>query len=339
MKALVTGATGMVGSHLVERLVEREDEVRTMVRDLPRAEFLSPPEVELVQGALEDAESLERAAQGVEIVYHCAARVALPYQGNREEIFRANVEGTKNILEASVRVGVRRFVFVSSVAVYGDIDEPIVREDHPLQPRGPYAESKVLAEGLVRDFAARGLETVILRPCVIYGPRDRNFLPQIIETLPRRPFPLVGGGRQPLDMVYASDVAEALMLAGASREAVGRVYNVTDGETHTLRGIIEVFSRIVEVRPKLLVVPYPIAYALAAVSFLLSKLLRPGEDPLISPAAVAAMAKPHHYDISRIQQELGYEPQVSLEDGMRMAVDWYRDWKGQRGREVSKTAI
>ena len=329
----------MVGSHLAKRLVERGDEVRALVRDPHQAGFLSPLNVELIQGDLEDLVALEQAAQGVEIIYHCAARVALPYQGNREEIFRANVEGAKNVLEASARAGARRFVFVSSVAVYGDIDEPIVREDHPLRPKGPYAESKVLAEELVCEFAARGLETVILRPCVIYGPRDRNFLPQIIETLPHRPFPLVDGGRQPLDMVYASDVAEALILTGTSSEAVGQVYNVTDGAMHTLREIIEVFSRIVEVKPRLLVVPYPIAYALAAVSFLFSKLLRPGEDPLISPAGVRAMAKPHHYNISKIQRELGYEPQVPLEDGMRMAVDWYRDWKGQRGREVSKTAI
>ncbi len=340
MRALVTGATGLVGSHLVRALRERGDAVRALVRDPERARSLLSEggEIELVKGDLLDPVSLERAARGVEVVYHCAARVALPYQGDRLTIFRTNVEGTRNTLRAAEEAGVQRFVFVSSVAVYGDPKDPLVREDHPKNPKGPYAESKVLAEELVEMAGERGLATVILRPCVIYGPGDRNFLPQIAETLTRYPFPLVQGGQQPLDMVHARDVAQALVLAGTHPRAVGRTYNVTDGETHSLRELVEVFCECLGVRPRLLSLPYPLAWILAALAAGISRMVQPDKDPLISPAGVRAMARPHHYDITRIREELGYSPQVSLEAGLREAVAWYfseRDLSGPAALDLA----
>lgn len=333
MNVLVTGATGLVGSHLVEALAERGDRVWALVRNPERAEFLKPFGAQIVRGDLLDPRSLEEALQAsipldLEVVYHCAARVALPYQGDRRELFRTNVEGTRHILDLCVHsLSVERFVFVSSVAVYGDVNEALIREDHPLRPMGPYAESKAAAEELVRRYAQQGLEVAILRPCVIYGPRDRNFLPQILETLPGKPFPLVSGGRQPLDMVYATDVAQALILAGTRPEAAGQTYNVTDGELHTLREVVEAFRRVSGLPLRTLSVPYPVAWGLAALSYAWSKLRHPGEDPLLAPSGVRAMARPHHYDISKVQRELGYEPRVKLEEGLKRAVDWYFQWK------------
>jgi len=330
MEVLVTGATGLVGSHLVERLIEQEDRVRALVRNPQRAEPLAHLGVEIIGGDLSDPASLREATEGSAVVFHCAARVALPYQGDPREIFKTNVEGTRRLLEASVHGGVRRFVFVSSVAVYGDADARLIREDHPLAPKGPYAESKARSEELVREFQSRyGLETVILRPCVIYGPRDHNFLPQIFETFSRRRFPLVDGGRQPLDMVYVTDVAEALILAGRTEGAAGQIYNVTDGETHTIRQLVELFGRLIDRPLRLIDVSYPIAYGFSAISYLWSKLRRPLEEPLLSPAGVRAMARPHHYDISKIRRELGYEPRIKLEEGLKEAIRWYLDWKGK----------
>ena len=341
MRVLVTGATGLVGSHLVRALRERGDAVQALVRDPERARALLPAldGLEFVKGDLLEPESLKAAVRGVEVVYHCAAQVALPYQGDRLKIFRVNVEGTRNVLQASEEGDVRRFVFVSSVAVYGDPKESLVGEDHPKNPKGPYAESKVLAEELVEMAGARGLETVILRPCVIYGPGDRNFLPQIVETLPRFPFPLVDGGRQPLDMVHARDVAQALVLAGTHPRAAGRVYNVTDGETHSLRELVEVFCQSLGIRPRLVPLPYPLALVLAALVAGLSKAARPDEDPLLSPAGVRAMARPHHYDIGRIREELGYVPRVALKEGLREAVAWYLAWKAKQRPQQQRPAV
>lgn len=330
-KALVTGATGLVGSHLVRRLLEQGHGVRALVRDPRRIGHPKTGGLELVRGNLHDPGSLERAAHEIDVVYHCAARVVLPYQGDRPEILKTNVEGTGNLLEACARAGVRRFVFVSSVAVYGDTDCEVVSEDHPLVPNGPYSESKVLAEKLIREYQGhRGLETAILRPCVIYGPGDDNFLPQFFEFLPRQRFPLVNGGRQPLDMVYVTDVVEALILAGTREEAVGQAYNVTDGERHTIRELVAVFGEITHRPLRTLDVPYSLAYGFATLSYAWSKLRRSSEEPLISPAGVRALVHPHHYDISKIHRQLGYEPKVKLDEGLRRAVEWYRRLKAEQ---------
>lgn len=328
MKALVSGATGLVGSHLVEQLVERGDSVRALVRDERRAEALKRLGTQLVVGDLSDVHSLRHAAEGVEIVYHCAARVTLPYQGKRDLILKANVEGTKNLLEASARSGVRRFVFVSSVAVYGAPQTDLVREEHPLSSHDAYSESKILAEQLVREHQQDGtLQTVILRPCVIYGPRDSNFLPQLSQALAGRRLPLVNGGHQPLDMVYVTDVAQALVLAGTKDEAVGQIYNVTDGQKHSIRKLVELFGRTLKSPPRTVSVPYPLAYSYAFVSYWWNRWRRPSEEPLINPDTVWAMTRPHHYDISKIQKELGYEARVMLEEGLKRTVEWYRNLK------------
>ncbi len=328
VKALVSGATGLVGSHLVERLVECGESVRVLVRDERRAEALKRLGTQLVVGDLNDPGSLMRAVQGVEIVYHCAARVTLPYQGNRDLILKANVEGTKNLLEAGARSGVRRFVFVSSVAVYGEPQTDLVREEHPLSANDTYSESKILAEQLVRKHQQDGtLQTVILRPCVIYGPRDSNFLPQLSQALAGRRFPLIQGGRQPLDMVYVTDVAQALVLAGTKDEAVGQIYNVTDGQKHSIRTLVALFGKTLKSPPRTVSVPYPLAYSYAFVSYWWNRWRRPSEEPLINPDSVRAMTFPHHYDISKIQKELGYEPRVMLEEGLKRTVEWYRNLK------------
>ncbi len=344
MDVLVTGATGLVGSHLVEALVERGDRVWALVRDPRRASALPPLKgqgVTLVPGDLHDPGSLARALarRRFNVVYHCAARVALPYQGDRQQLFRTNVEGTKHLLRACAEgAGVGRFVFVSSVAVYGDPDpEAIpVTEAHPLRPRGPYAESKAEAEAWVWRYAREGLDCAVVRPCVIYGPRDRNFLPQIVEQLVGKPFPLVDGGHQLLDLVHARDVARALVLAGTRPRASGQAYNVTDGQRHTLREIVETFARLSGLPVRAVSVPYGVALLLAALGYVGSRLRHPRRDPLIAPAAVRAMVKPHHYSIEKIRRELGYEPRVPLEAGLKQTVEWLRRVGAIRGGRAGR---
>jgi len=158
---------------------------------------------------------------------------------------------------------------------------------------------------------------------VIYGPRDNNFLPQLSRLLPRLRFPLVNGGHQPLDMVYVTDVVDALVLAGTKEEAFGHAYNVTDGQRHSIRELVALFSKFLHRPLRTLSIPYPVAYSMATLSYLWNRLRRPWEEPLISPKVVRAMAQPHHYDISKIQRELGYKPRVPLEEGLQRAMDWY----------------
>lgn len=331
MRALVTGATGLVGSRLAGRLIERRDVTKALVRDHTKGKSLANMGVTLAQGDLRDPQSLQAAMENFDVVYHCAAQVALPHQGNREHLIKTNVEGTKNLLEAAIQASVKRFVFVSSVAVYGGLSEIGIEENAPHRANGYYSESKILAEKTVRELEEKSkIEVVILRPCVIYGPGDLNFLPRIMELLLKGRFPLVSGGAQLLDLVYVDDVVDALLLAGTRTNAAGQAYNVTDGATRTLREIIDMLSRVLGQPLKTIRVPYTLALAFSALSVAWSRLAHPSEEPLISPLAVRTMNRPHHYSIKKIRDELEYEPKISLEHGLERTLSWYYDWKGRR---------
>lgn len=323
MRALVTGATGLVGVHLVRRLREEGIRVRALVRPTSRTAVLQGWGVDLVVGDLADRAALRAACRGVEVVFHCAARP--PLGGTREEFFRDNVRGTVNVLDACVEAGVERFVHVSTVDVYGYADHDGADERTPFRPDGFYSESKIEAEHAVaRYYEEEGLPCVILRPCLIYGPHDRHLLPAVLRLLSRRRTPLISGGRVLLDVVYAGDVAEALWLAARSREAVGQAYNVTDGARRTLREVVETFAAALGKTPRFLTVPYALGYPLArAVSALGGRLSLPVPSPL-RWEVVKAMGHHRHFSIAKAREELGYEPKTSLEKGLGETLAWYR---------------
>jgi len=325
---MVTGATGLVGSHLVERLIERRDEVHALIRNRAKARPIDKLGAILVEGDLTKPESLRSAMRDFDVLYHCAAQVSLPHQGNRDHILNINVQGTRDIVRAAIDAGVKRFVLVSSVAVYGGSSDMAITEDHSYDIEGYYSESKVRAEeAMLGEVSESSMEWVILRPCVIYGPRDLNFLPEFAELYGGKFFPLVNGGNALMDLVYVTDVCEALILAGTCENAHLGIYNVTDGEQHSVKQIVETMQRIWSRPSKTFNVPYPVAHAFAAVSSTLSRIIKPSEDPLVSPAGVKHLTKPHNYSIEKIQRELGYRPQVTLEEGLRLTIEWYENWK------------
>lgn len=330
MRVLVTGATGLVGGHLTGRLLERGDEVHALVRDRVKAEPIERQGAVLVDGDLSDANSLRTALSDYDVVYHCAAQVALPHQGDRDHILDTNAQGTRDLLQACIDARVKRFVFVSSVAVYGGSQTVGISEEHPYAASGHYSESKILAEEAVRELEANSdIEVVILRPCVIYGPGDHNFLPPLMESFIGGFFPLVSGGKQLLDMVYVSDVADAIVLAGTAPQAAGQAYNITDGKQHSIKEIVQAVERNLDRPFKGIYLPYFVAYVAAAVIYSISKLIKPKADPLISPAGIRSLKKSHHYKIEKIQEDLGYYAKVDLNDGIQRTLEWYADWKAE----------
>lgn len=316
MHAFVTGATGLVGQHLVEALHQVGDEVRALVRPSSLVPPAWGPAVQTCLGDLLQPAGLERHLEGVDVVYHCAARLAVG--GPRAAYWRLNVDATRALLQAVAASGVQRFVFVSSIAAYG-VSGHLVTEEQPLLARDSYGGSKVAAEQLlVREVPRRRLETVVLRPCLVYGPGDRFFVPRVARLARRLgwlPVPLAAGGAGLLDLVHATDVAAALVLAGRSPAAAGRAYNVTGGDPRPLRQVLEILFRAAGRR--LRVVPVP----RLAVGLLLrgvGLLSRGGR-----PRGLGVVAGNHHcFDISRAQTELGYRPQARLEEALPAAVRW-----------------
>ena len=334
-KAFVTGATGLVGSHLAERLLERGMQVRVLIRSPSQIDLWKDRGVEIVHGDLADPASLARAVAGMDIVYHCAARP--PLGGTAQQFFRDNVEGTERLLEAALQARVARFVHVSTVDVYGYDHHDGTNERTPFRADGLYSQSKIEAERLVmRYYEQHGLPVSILRPCLIYGPRDRHLLPTVPQLISRRHAPLVIGGRVLLDLVYVGDVAEALWLAGTKPSAIGQVYNITDGGRRTLREVVQTCARTVGENPHYFHLPYAPAYAIALLISGLSSWLKFPVLPILRWEIIKAMGHHRHFAISQAVEQLGYRPQVSLEAGLQLTWTLYRTHMHEARRNMKR---
>ena len=318
MKALVTGASGMIGAAIVDALLARGHSVRALVRASAKVDPLLLKGVDLVVGDLGDAESLRQAVQGVDAVFHAAA--ALGFQATAAVMDDVNVGGTERLLAASRAAGVGRFVYISSVAVYGP-HEPPIDEATPQQPSDPYGRSKQAAEAAVMRAYAQGLPTVILRPCIVYGAGDRYFLPTVLQ-LTRLPIvPLPDGGDTLIELVYVTDLAEAALQAATRAQAVGQAYNITDGRPTTLRDIIETYALLTGHGPRIVSLDLDRLVRLSGALREALLPLAPRVAYLLDTDRLANLRHDIHYDIAKAERELGYAPQIGLYEGLRRALE------------------
>lgn len=314
--SLVTGATGLVGSHLAERLVERGDRTVALVRHGSSTVHLERLGVELVPGDIGEPAALRRAMSGVDVVYHCAARP--PIGGTREQFWQANVEGAANLFQSALVTDVARVVHVSTVDVYGYDDHDGADERTPYRADGLYSWSKIEAERLAMDaYERHGLPVNIVRPCLIYGARDRHVLPQAQTLLDRARVPLLRGGRTLMDTVYVGDAIEALLHAGDQPHAIGEAFNVTDGARRTLRDVVEALAHAWEHEMRHVNVPYAPVYATSWLVTRACERLRLPTPTTLQPEIVKAMGHHRHFSIAKAQRTLGYTPTTSIEDGFR----------------------
>src|SRR5262245_22852703 len=231
IRALVTGATGMLGSHLVERLVAGGITVRIYARPQSDVSALKALPIEITYGDNEDRAALVRAVEGCQWIFHVAGLVRpadIFSRGNDfETLRRVNVNFTESILEASLNAGVERFFYVSSTSVYG-LDAPVPISETVLpDPSSDYGLSKVMAEAFVKAYQDKGLTTTIIRPPIIYGTRDRHLTPLVL-SLARLPVtPLIDGGKGLQDVVFVGDVVELIWLACQTGESRNKVYNAS----------------------------------------------------------------------------------------------------------------
>lgn len=323
MRAFITGATGLVGSHLTEQLVAQGHTVRALARTSSDTSFLRTLDVEIVYGDVLDLQSLVRATRGQEVAFHCAA--LMPVSSASEALYTTNVRGTENLLRACVANKVKRLVYLSSIAVYGYRSLLDADENTPLIPNGWYSTSKIKAEQLIRAcHREQGLEFVILRPCGIYGVRDNLFLPNLLNCHWWRPVPLADGGRYIIDFVDAAQVATALIAAAIRPRANGRVYHVTDGVSVTFRQFVQIIG---DLRGQPLpTLSLPCRMMRLGVSAI-SAATRVWNNRLALPLnaeAVQAISTHQHFDISRAKKELDYQPPTDFRRGLQRALDWLK---------------
>jgi len=315
---LVTGAAGLVGTHVLDALRARGEQPRALVRDRSQA-VVAAFGAEAVGGDVTDANAWERASRGVDAIIHSAALVAS--HDSLDEFTRVNVGGTRLAIEAARRTGAR-LIHVSTVAVYGRAavyaageQGGSVSEDYPLQPLPAadyYARSKRAAEQLVQDEAARGgLSAVAIRPNVIYGERDLLFTRRLIANLRRGFLPQIGPGTNHLSCVYAGNVASAILAAlDAPAKAGFRAYNVTRDAPPPLtqREFFAAFAESLGLRPLRLPVPVPLIRIGVAVWSALMRLMLPGRYTALGNSAMSFILGENPYSVERIHRELGWRP-------------------------------
>lgn len=325
-RLLVTGATGLVGSHVVERARERDIPTRAFVRPSSDTRLLEEWRVETVTGDMTDPESLKSAVDGVTLIVHCAAKVG--DWGPVEDYRDANVHGLEHLLSAAEATGtLRRFVHISSLGVYPARDHYGTDESQEPNTEGidGYTLTKVEAERVIGEhIAENGLPAVILRPGFVYGPRDRTVLPRLLEKLRTGQVKYLGSGQQLMNNTYVGNLMDAVLAALESDEAVGRVYNVTDGRLVSKREFMTTTAQLAGYEPPTKSVPLGVARQVATGLEGLWKLLGKKEAPLLSKARFKFLGLNLDFCIDKARRELGYRPQTDFADGMEQTVNWFR---------------
>ncbi len=326
---LVTGATGLLGSHIAERLLARGRPVRALVRPGADVRFLNELGVVLVEGDLTDPAACRRAVEGAGVVFHAAAKVG--DWGGWAEFQRHGIDATANLARAAVESKVGRFVQISSTSAYGhpaDLGRPI-DETFPLGvglwwPWDDYTRSKVECERLLWAAADReGLPLTVIRPSWLYGERDRTTIARLVKRARGRGIPLFGRGDNPLSAIYAGEVAEAAILAADDPGSAGEAYNVTDLGPITQR---EFFQRVAEAaggRAGRWRHPYPLAFGVGFGLEAWGRFTRSRRPPALTRYAAWLMGRAIAYSSAKARLRLGWAPAIDYRTSLARAVEWF----------------
>lgn len=324
---LVTGATGFLGSNLVRALISHGVAVRATGRDLDKGQALARTGADFYPVDLCDRPAVIKSCQGVQAVIHSGAMVTA--WGRPKDYWKVNVQGTENVIAGCLQHGVQRLVYISTPSV-ATREEPQldISEQDPLPSVGisPYAETKRIGEERVGEAQrTAGLETVILRPKAIYGPGDNALLPKLLEAAQRGRLVRIRGCSPITNLTHIRDVVQACLLALSSRAAVGRAYYITGQEQVALWDLIDkLVSRLGFPRPEREISLGKARFLARLLTFLWRVLPLKGEPPL-TLFTLSILAHSQTYDISAAQQDLGYSPEVPLEEGLEEVITAWQE--------------
>lgn len=328
MKVLVTGGSGFTGIHLVRALVERGDEVTVL--DISDADPLDSGPlksrgVRFVNGSVDDESRLAEVVPGQEVIFHLASAFRDIHQG--APLFqRIDVEGTRRLLVAARQAGVRRIVHCSTQGVHGSLPARQVpgNEDSPMAPIDYYCEAKVAAEAVCDEFLADGMDIVNIRPTSIYGPGDTHGWLKLFRMCRKGRFLMLGSGRICNHPVYVGNLVDAFLLAADVPAAKGRSYLIGDSEYVSLNELVRLIGEVQDTDVRIYRFPwYAPAYL---VAYLMEIASRPFDyEPPLFRRRLTWFATNRGWNISRARTELGYEPRIGLEEGLRRTMGWYRE--------------
>ncbi|MGA7936785.1 MAG: NAD-dependent epimerase/dehydratase family protein [Kovacikia sp.] len=324
MNVLITGGTGFLGKRLALKLRSQGDNVTVLGRNQAIGTQLEAAGLGFVTADLRDAKSIAAACQGQDCVFHCGA-LSAPW-GSIREFYDINVLGTRHLVQGCLAAQVPRLVHVSTSAVYFTYaDQLQISESLPLPaPIGPYAKTKQLAEQEIQQAYQQGLSVITIRPRGIFGPGDTTILPRLLRASDRTGIPLIRHGEAVVDLTYIDNVVEALRSCQRAPASLsGRVYNITNGEPLPLITLLQRLSQHLDTTLKFKPMPFAVAYGLATAMEGAATLF-PGPEPILTRYTVGLLSFSQTLAIEAAMTDLGYQPQVTLEEGL---AQFSQGWK------------
>ncbi len=317
----MTGGTGFIGSHLVEELLQRRVHVRCLLRKSSDLKWLKDLPIEMTFGDCSDKTSLRGAVKDVDQIFHLAG---ITKAVKKETYFEINASGTDNLIQACLKYNphLQKFIYVSSQAAAGPCRKgEKKRESDQCRPVSAYGQSKRMGEELALAHA-REIPLLILRPCAVYGPRERDMY-TFFKLLSKRINPRLSGEDQHISLCYVEDIIRAILLAGQSQAPSGEIFFLSDGQDYRLEEIGDTFAHAMGVNPYRIRVPEWMMIGLASFSQYLSRIS--GKPPLLNRGKMEEMLQRNWVcDIAKATAVLGFEPLIPLSEGARLTFEWYK---------------
>lgn len=324
-KVFITGATGFIGSHLTDKLINKNYEIRCLARKTSNLHWLKDKPVELVYGDLWDDKVLEKAIANVDYVYHVGG---VNFAKKKEDYFRGNTQGTENLINITHRVnpGLKKFLYTSSQTAVGPSkgkDEP-VDENTEYHPITTYGRSKMEAEKIVRKYFDK-MNCTIVRAPAVYGPRDIAVL-EYFKTMSKGLQPLIGFNDKMVSLIHSSDLVDGMILAAESEKAVSNIYFISSEKFYTWKQVGELTSKLMGKRTITLKIPHFIVYFVGMNAQFFSLF---SKKPAILNLEKCRDLTTQYWTCSteKAKRELGYKETLGLEKGLKNTIDWYREMK------------
>jgi nucleoside-diphosphate-sugar epimerase len=317
---LVTGAGGLLGSHVVELLVEAGSRPRALFA--PCEAVLASTAVDVRVGDVRDRSVVEAALDGVDAVVHCAARTG-PW-GPSAEYESTNVRALETLVRLAREAGIRRIVHVSSITVHGNDVRGTADETAPFRVEpNPYSRSKVVGERVLQRLIDDGAPVTIVRPGWIYGPRDNGSFGRFANMIEAGRMLVIGPGHNHVPLVYVGDAARGALQAADAEGAVGRAYLLVNDEPVTQREYLVAIAQELGAPALRWHLPYRVGLALGAAAEIIYRAARREGPPPLTRFGVQLLGGENRYRIDRARTELGFTPEVMLTEGVKRSVEWY----------------
>jgi len=325
IKTLVTGSTGFIGRHIVQALCNEGYKVRCLVRENSKIARLEDLDVELTFGDLLDQGSLEKALDGVSLIFHVAGEV---YSNDPNDHDKINVQGTENLFKVCINKPIEKLIFFSSIAATGPMldNKTLLNEQTPPKPINAYGISKYKAEMKAQQFYNNHkVPIVIVRLPVVYGPGvseySRVFL--FLNMIRKGLYRVIGNGKNIISLCHIDNLIHGVLLAVNQKKSIGKIYLIADERPYTINELVQAIAKEENVVLSSIHIPVAVAHILAFIMLLLNQFLV--FNPILNKNLIKEATSNWGCNILRAQKELNYQPPIDLQQGLKTTVNWYME--------------